>query len=75
MVSGYRRRSPNLLMFAGSKSARRTFPSELADVCRIKISQEDIPELVAHAAADVCCSANPVHYSLDNFKEIFEKAW
>ncbi len=49
--------------------------TELADVCRIKISQEDIPELVAHAAADICCSANPVHYSLDDFKEIFEKAW
>ena len=49
--------------------------TELADVCRIKISKDDIPELVAHAAADLACGANPILYSLDDFKEIYEKAW
>ncbi|MEA3348868.1 MAG: iron-containing alcohol dehydrogenase, partial [Pseudomonadota bacterium] len=49
--------------------------TELADVCRIKISKDDIPELVAHAAADLACGANPVLYTLDDFKEIYEKAW
>ena len=49
--------------------------TELAAACRIKISQDDIPELVAHAAADLACGANPILYSLDDFKEIYEKAW
>ncbi|MCK5916316.1 MAG: iron-containing alcohol dehydrogenase, partial [Deltaproteobacteria bacterium] len=49
--------------------------TELAVACRIEINQNDIPELVAHAAADMACGANPVLYSLDDFKEIYEKAW
>ncbi len=47
----------------------------LAENCRVKINPADIPELVTHAAADVCCSVNPVQYSLDDFKVIYEKAW
>ena len=47
----------------------------LAERCRVQIDLADIPELVAHAAADVCNSANPVQYSPADFKEIFEKAW
>ncbi len=47
----------------------------LAENCRVKINPADIPELVAHAAVDVCCSVNPVQYSLDDFKMIYEKAW
>ena len=47
----------------------------LAENCRVEINPADIPELVAHAAVDVCCSVNPVQYSLDDFKMIYEKAW
>ncbi|MEA3241181.1 MAG: iron-containing alcohol dehydrogenase [Pseudomonadota bacterium] len=47
----------------------------LAEVCRIKITQDDIPELVAHAANDLACGANPILYKLNDFKEIYEKAW
>ena len=47
----------------------------LAERCRVQVDLADIPELVAHAAADICCSVNPVQYSLDDFKEIYEKAW
>lgn len=47
----------------------------LAENCRVKIDLADIPELVAHAAADVCCSVNPVQYSPDDFRKIYEKAW
>jgi len=48
---------------------------ELATACRIEISKDDIPELVAHAAADLACGANPVSYSLADFTEIYETAW
>jgi aldehyde:ferredoxin oxidoreductase len=49
--------------------------SALATACRIEISKDDIPELVAHAAADLACGANPVSYSLADFTEIYETAW
>ncbi len=49
--------------------------TELADVCRIKISKDDIPELVAHASNDLASGANPILYSLADFKEIYDKAW
>ncbi len=49
--------------------------TELAKACRIEISKDDIPELVAHAAADLACGANPVKYSMEDFTEIYEKAW
>ncbi len=47
----------------------------LADACKIKISKDDIPELVAHASNDLACGANPILYTLDDFTEIYEKAW
>ena len=47
----------------------------LAKLCRVDVDQSGIPALVAHAAADVCTSANPVPYSLDDFTEIYRKAW
>ena len=47
----------------------------LAERCRVQIDPADIPELVAHAATDMCCSVNPVPYSLDDFTEIYKKAW
>ncbi|MCK5679211.1 iron-containing alcohol dehydrogenase, partial [bacterium] len=47
----------------------------LAERCQVQVDLADIPELVAHAAADACCAASPVQYSEADFKEIFEKAW
>ncbi len=49
--------------------------SALASAGKVRISRDDIPELVAHAAADLSGEANPVLYSRADFTEIYEKAW
>ncbi|MBW1645539.1 MAG: iron-containing alcohol dehydrogenase [Deltaproteobacteria bacterium] len=47
----------------------------LAERCGVKVDEADIPELVAHAAADVCTSANPVPYAPADFAELYRRAW
>ncbi len=49
--------------------------SELARRCNASINPADIPELVSHAGADLCGAVNPIPYSSDDFKEIYEQMW
>lgn len=52
-----------------------TTVSELAKRCGTKVNRADIPDLVAHAAVDMCAGQNPVPYTLDDFKDLYELTW